>query len=1631
MAKDLRRASQAACWTALGLLALGLSATAASIDTDEPGDWSATGTWVGDVVPGPADTAILRHVVGLGAGFPPASSLSVLGLDFRDGGTLTASNQVSLNLTSFSQWSDSSIDLAMDTQLNVAGTLHLTTNNAVPVLHSGIGAGALRILNGSTVSALQFGNNGIIGVTSQLNYPGTLFQWEGGEIINGTVENLGQINITTSNSHTLSGRMLNSGLLRQSGEGPLILVNQALINGPSATYRFDGDGDILNGGNAILDNSGTIEKTAGNDVSELQGVVLDSGGTLDVQSGSIRMTGDYRFSGTSYNVENGSDLTVDNGAVWRLTRNNNAPVPNVHSGTGTGVFRLLPGSTVSGTQFGTNGILGVTSQLDFGGNLLQWEGGQVINGTIENIDQINITTLDNHTLSGRMLNSGLILHSGDGPLTLVNEALTNDTVYRFTGDGDIINGGNAQLNNSGLIEKTGGVDVTEIQGVLRNSGGTLDAQVGTVALTGDYRFSDSTYNAEAGAEIQFRAGSFWRLTQNTNAPAPALHTGTGGGFIRLLPGSTVSATQFGGNGIVGVTSQLSFPGDLLQWDGGSMINGTIENLDQLNITSDNSHIISGRLLNSGLILHSGTGSLSLVNQALINDSGATYRFTSEGDILNGGNAQFTNLGNIEKVDASATEFQGVVTNDGGTFDVQAGQMVMSGDFRFADTDYQVATGAEMQFTNGSFWYLTRDNDTVAPDQHLGRGDGTIRLLPGSTWSGTQFGTNGILGVTAQIHFSDDMLQWDGGRLINGTVENLGQLNITAGNDHVISGRLLNSNLVVHSGTGPLTLVNQALTNDVGAIYRFAGDGDIFNGGNAQFINRGTVQKTAPGTSEFQGVVSSDGGTLDIQSGLLRMTGDYRFADTTYQVAAGAEIEFVNGSVWYLTVDNDTAEPHRHTGTGGGIVRMSNGSTLSGTRFGTNGILGVTAQLDFDGNLLQWDGGQVINGTIENIGQLNITSGNNHTISGALLNSGTIVHSGPGALVLVNQALTNGDDGLYRMESTADFINGGNARLVNTGEFVKVQDPGNVMVNVTFSHDGGVVRSEAGTLEFPTTFDYTAGVLEARSPGALTFSQTLDVPVEGLLTGDGVITAPLVNVAGRVEPGSGGIGTLMVDGDLDLQSGSVTEIEIAGLAVHDQIGGNVSVAADGIFAINFVQGFAPTAGDQFTLVSANAVTSPPDISQFQFIGLQPGADFIVMTVGNEIILESVNGGSPGETVADIPPPMELVIGDAFGSAVDVDGNTIVVGIPGMADSGTGSGGIAIYQVEGGQPVLVEMLQAPAGFLASGFGTDVAVSGDTIVVGTDGTNPLAGKNQEKAPASAIAAAILARNSGGSWEFRQSLGSSDRSSGDRFGTSVAINNNTVVVGAPRDNQGESTGSGAAYVFDRPGGGTTLFSQAGKLKPPGTNRASRFGQAVAVRNGTIAVGAPRDNTAGSGNAATGSISVYDAVAGAVTRVGTVTGSNSDDEAEFGASVDVGADATVIVGAPNETAAGTSERRGAAYIYAVAGTAINQTNRLTPSQPQAASRFGQSVAIDRTGIAVGAPGSRVAGVAAGIVHRFGRINRTEQGQVRSKTGLKGFGSSIGLSGDKLVIGSPATAEFSGAASVVLDQDRVYASSFE
>ena len=249
--------------------------------------------------------------------------------------------------------------------------------------------------------------------------------------------------------------------------------------------------------------------------------------------------------------------------------------------------------------------------------------------------------------------------------------------------------------------------------------------------------------------------------------------------------------------------------------------------------------------------------------------------------------------------------------------------------------------------------------------------------------------------------------------------------------------------------------------------------------------------------------------------------------------------------------------------------------------------------------------------------------------------------------------------------------------------------------------------------------------------------------------------------------------------------------------------------------------------------------------------------------------------------------------------------------------------------------------------------------------------------------------------------SLAASDATGGDGFGNAVALDGTTVVVGAYQDS-GAFTSQGAAYVYELDGTGNWLPTESQKLTSSSPGDFHRFGWDVDVDGDFMVIGSPH-RTLGDGEAY-----VYERIAGVWTEIQVLFASDLVGiSSDFGVSVAISGD-TIAVGAPFDGA-------GSVYVFVRDMLGVwNEEQKLVPSDPFGFDDFGRSIGLDGDRLVVGAPLQdtllfEFAG-AAYVFDRSGTIwTETTKLELAMKQSTDRFGLDVDVQGTTIAVGTNGT----------------------
>ncbi len=289
-----------------------------------------------------------------------------------------------------------------------------------------------------------------------------------------------------------------------------------------------------------------------------------------------------------------------------------------------------------------------------------------------------------------------------------------------------------------------------------------------------------------------------------------------------------------------------------------------------------------------------------------------------------------------------------------------------------------------------------------------------------------------------------------------------------------------------------------------------------------------------------------------------------------------------------------------------------------------------------------------------------------------------------------------------------------------------------------------------------------------------------------------------------------------------------------------------------------------------------------------------------------------------------------VGARFGAELVLAGDTFVVGAIGEASNATGingnqsdtsatlAGAAYVFTRAGTTWSQQAYLKASNTRGIAFFGAVAALQGDTLVVGSFGeTSNASGVNGDQSDTSAVyaGAAYVFTRTGTTWAQQAYIKPSNTRANGRFGIGVALDGNTLAVGANGEtsnatgangNQSDTSviNAGAAYVFTRTG---TTWAQTAYLKASNPRLNAAFGAGMALSGDTLVVGSNGETSNATG----------------------INGNQSD---------------TSVTSA------------GAAYVFMRTGTTWAQTAYVKAPNPQVNAGFGIHIALSQGLLAISAP---------------------------------------------------------------------------
>ncbi len=1043
----------------------------------------------------------------------------------------------------------------------------------------------------------------------------------------------------------------------------------------------------------IFNNSGNVALDSG--TVELRRNSSDTGGMIAIAAGStLRLDeGTHDFNAASSVSGPGevsvSDGTTNFGGSFNATGSLTIVGGNMNfsgnylSGSAitlnSGRLAVLSPVTASGlTQ--TGGTLEIGASLALNGDL-NWSGGTLAGTAAPSISgAIHIHGTLNKLLDGVALtNHSLATWSDAGELRLKNGAqFINAAGATFSIRGNAllnyISPGGGTLVNHGTVAKTAGSGVTVI-GVDFTNNAAVTADSGTVRFTRASASQNAVFAAQPGSLLQFSSGTHTLNGVSFNAgtvEVTAAALNAAGAGLTVSSSATLQMADLNstlaGDGAINIQGTLNWRRGTISGNGSLAINGI------LNIYSEYAKTLDARPLdNFGSINWADTGEFRLLNQAALKNQGSgVFNITGNAKLAfaTPGGGSLVNSGTILKSGSSGQSTIDVEVQNSGTVNLASGTLQLGRGSLTESGSFAIAAGAKLRCSAGSHVFGPGASVSGAGGLTFSGGNsafsgvysltGSLKLsggaltlnsdisLPQLEVSGGVLAGSGAVTVNTLFNWSGGKISGAGSLLLNGSTQ------ISGGGAKELDGRALaNAGSAAWSGTGNILLQNgAALLNQAGAVLDIRNDAwiDSTAGGGGTFSNMGSILKTAGTGAAVIDVPFTHQGTLNVSSGILRITRNSSCSGNI-QTAANSEVQFSLGAHVFDGISLG----------GGGTVRFSNvpvlvngaglvvDSGVSLAMSGLAGALGGNGDVTVNGKF-NWDRGTISGGGDFRVnGALNITGSSGSVLDGRTIELyGTAGWSGTGDLRLRNFANLQIQPGAtFTIQNNAQVAyltpNGGS---INNAGAVRKASAGLSSINVSFQNEG-LLEVQAGTLKFGL------GLTNAQS-GTIRGNGALDVSSAVSFNNHGIF-AP----GGPASPG-----TFTVTGNYPQSASGRLNIKLGGLAPgsgYDRLAVSGAAQLDGILNLALANNFAPSPGDQFPVVTYASRSG--QFSAINSAGISNHATFdhaytpnaLVLTVTSFSNQPPVALGENAFTDEDLPVSLNLLLNDS-----DPDGDTLTIG-----------------------------------------------------------------------------------------------------------------------------------------------------------------------------------------------------------------------------------------------------------------------------------------------------------------------------------------------------------------------------------
>jgi len=321
-----------------------------------------------------------------------------------------------------------------------------------------------------------------------------------------------------------------------------------------------------------------------------------------------------------------------------------------------------------------------------------------------------------------------------------------------------------------------------------------------------------------------------------------------------------------------------------------------------------------------------------------------------------------------------------------------------------------------------------------------------------------------------------------------------------------------------------------------------------------------------------------------------------------------------------------------------------------------------------------------------------------------------------------------------------------------------------------------------------------------------------------------------------------------------------------------------------------------------------------------------------------------------------------------------------------------GSVAPAQAKTRLPMQLNELLASDSAPHDNYGIVVALSTGTAVIGV----PFDSSRIFNA-----GSAYVYKHRNGAWSLQQKLQASDSAPGDQYGWSIALQGDTLLIGARFDDD-RGFNSGSIYAYTLTDG---VWVERQKFSAPDGAVNDQYGYTISLDGDLAFIGTPFDDDNGFES---GSVYIYTRIAGLWTVEKKITAYDGEPGDQFGWSVALSAGSALIGARFDDDEAFNS---GSAYLYNRTAQTWHMKQKFTASDAAVNDQFGWTVALDDQTAVIGARFNDDMGINSGSAYVYTLIDKV-WGQHQKLTASDGepgnqYSWAIALNGDKLIIGAP------------------------